>query len=53
LDDRDNGVVGFKIPDTDTIIANAGNWLGNLEISSDTPKIIQQLQFNYNIIESY
>ncbi len=53
FDDRPNGVVGFTILDVDTVLANAGNWTGNLEISSDAPKIITQLKFNYNIIESY
>ena len=53
FEDRANGIVGFTIPDTDTVFANAGNWTGNLEISSDEPKIILQLKFNYNIIESY
>jgi len=53
FDDRANGIIGFTILDTTTILANAGNWTGNLEISNDTPKITIQLQFNYNIIESY
>lgn len=53
FDDRDNGLIGFKILDTTTILANAGNWQGNLEILNDSSKIILQLQFNYNIIESY
>lgn len=53
FDNRANGLVGFKILDTTTILANAGNWQGNLEILNDAGKIVQQLQFNYNIIESY
>jgi len=51
--DRPNGTVTWTILDTTTVLANAGNWVGNLEISSDVPKIIEQVNFNFNIIESY
>ncbi len=51
--DRINGIVEFTIVDTESIIANAGNWIGDLELINDTSDIIDQQKFNFNILVSY
>lgn len=51
--DRANGVVEFTVLETHTVIANAGNWIGDMELIDDTAKIIDQQKFNFNILVSY
>jgi len=49
---RAAGIVEFTVSNTHTAAANAGNWVGELEISSITPNVIDQQFFNFNILES-
>tara|TARA_R110002126_G_scaffold280469_2_gene427948 strand:+ start:278 stop:637 length:360 start_codon:yes stop_codon:yes gene_type:complete len=52
--DRANGVITFTVSGTDQgVIANAGNWIGEVEFSNINPVKIDQQKFNVNIIESY
>ncbi len=51
--DRPNGEVQFTVTATEATNANAGNWIGDLELSNDTPLIVEQQFFNFNILESF
>jgi len=51
--DRPNGVVEFTISSATAINANAGNWIGELELSNNVPLVIEQQFFNFNILESF
>ncbi len=51
--DRPNGEVQFTVTSTEATNANAGNWIGDLELSNDTPLIVEQQFFNFNILESF
>jgi len=51
--DRANGIVQFTVTPTEATNANAGNWIGDLELSNTTPLIIEQQFFNFNILESF
>jgi len=51
--DRINGIVQFTVPATDANNANAGNWIGELELSNTTPLVVEQQFFNFNILESF
>lgn len=50
--DRNNGKVTYTVDDTIATEANAGNWMGLLELLNSTPKIITKQRFNHNILES-
>ena len=51
--DRLAGLIKFTVSGTDqATIANAGNWIGEIEISNTTPVVVNQKQFNINIIMS-
>lgn len=47
---RSTGVISFTVPDTVTIIGNAGNWIGNVQLLDDTSTITEQQVFNFNIL---
>jgi hypothetical protein len=51
--DRNNGVINVTILDTVTVLANAGNWVGDLELINSTGKKIDQQLVGINILESY
>lgn len=51
--DRAAGIVGFTITDEYATNTNAGNWIGNLELINNVPKIVDQQLFNFNILENY
>lgn len=51
--DRANGIVTFTILAAVAVNANAGNWIGEIEFSNQTPTVIDQQKFNFNIIESF
>jgi len=48
--DRTNGVISFTVLDTVSVIANAGNWIGNIQIVNSVSKITAQQVFNFNIL---
>lgn len=50
--DRANGIITFTVNDTISASANAGNWIGEVEFSNQTPVVIDQQKFGFNIIES-
>ena len=53
-DDRVNGIVTYALSATDTAIANAGNWEGEVELKNSSGTMIEQTQsFNFTIEESY
>lgn len=49
---RAAGQIQFTITSTIAAVSNAGNWIGELEISNATPVVIDQQRFNFNIIQS-
>ena len=51
--DRAGGVVEFTMLETDSVLANAGNWIGDLELVNTSSKIVDQQKFNFNILVSY
>jgi len=51
--DRVNGKVQWTVTPTEASNTNAGNWIGDLELSNTTPLIIEQQFFNFNILESF
>ena len=51
--DRPNGIIQFTILAADAINTNAGNWKGEVELSTDVPVVFEQQAFNFNILESY
>ena len=54
LYDRVNGIVTYALSATDTAIANAGNWEGEVELKNNLGTMVEQTQsFNFTIEESY
>ena len=54
FDDRVNGIVTYALSATDTAIANAGNWEGEVELKNNLGTMVEQTQsFNFTIEESY
>ena len=51
--DRPNGEIEFTVTSTAATNANAGNWVGNMELENDSAQIVEQQNFNFNIIENY
>ena len=52
--DRTNGVVTYALSASDTAIANAGNWTGEVELLDSSAVISEQTKsFNFTIEESY
>ena len=52
--DRTNGVVTYTLSASDTAIANAGNWTGEVELLDSSAVISEQTKsFNFTIEESY
>lgn len=53
-DTRVDGIVSFIVLANDhTLLANAGNWWGEVEFINTSAKIIDQQRFGIDIIESY
>ena len=53
-DDRANGIIIYALTANDTVIANAGNWEGEVELKNSAGTMIEQTQsFNFTIEESY
>ena len=53
-DDRVNGVIIYALTANDTVITNAGNWEGEVELKNSAGTMIEQTQsFNFTIEESY
>lgn len=48
--DRLNGVVDFTIEPPISDTENVGNWIGHLEILNEVGQIIDQQNFNFNIL---
>ena len=48
--DRDNGVVDFIIEPPISDTENVGNWIGHLAILNEDSQIIEQQNFNFNIL---
>ena len=48
---RDDGAIEFTVPATVTTVANAGNHIGKIVLKNNTEAIIDQRQFNFNILE--
>ena len=52
--DRTNGKVSYALSATDTAVANAGNWEGEVELKNSSGTMVEQTQtFNFTIEESY
>lgn len=51
--DRPNGIIQFEVTTTETVLANAGNWKGELELINDQGIPVEQQVFNFNILESH
>ena len=53
-DDRPNGVVSYRLSASDTAIANAGIWEGEVELINSSNEMTDQTKsFNFIIEESY
>ena len=53
-DDRANGIIIYALTVNDTLITNAGNWEGEVELKNSSGTMIEQTQsFNFTIEESY
>ena len=53
-DDRANGIIIYALTANDTLITNAGNWEGEVELKNSSGTTIEQTQsFNFTIEESY
>ena len=53
-DDRANGIIIYALTANDTLLANAGNWEGEVELKNSDGTMIEQTQsFNFTIEESY
>jgi hypothetical protein len=51
---RTNGVVTYALSNSDTLVANAGVWSGEVELKDSSSVISEQTQtFNFTIEESY
>ena len=54
FDDRSNGIITYSLTSTDTAIANAGVWEGEVELKDSDGNISEQTStFNFIIEESY
>jgi len=54
FDDRTNGIISYPLTANDTLIANAGNWEGEVELKNSSGVMVEQTQsFNFTIEESY
>lgn len=54
FDDRANGVITYSLTSSDTAIANAGVWEGEVELKDSDGNISEQTStFNFIIEESY
>ncbi len=51
--DRANGEIEFTIVAATAVLANAGNWIGNMELINDAAVIVEQQNFGFNILENY
>lgn len=51
--DRPNGEIEFTVTSSIAKNENAGNWIGNMELVNDSALVVEQQNFNFNIIESY
>ena len=52
--DRTNGVISYALSAADTVIANAGNWSGEVELLNSAGVMSEQTKsFNFTIEESY
>ena len=52
--DRTNGKITYALSATDTAIANAGNWSGEIELLNSAGVMSEQTKsFNFTIEESY
>ncbi len=52
--DRTNGKVSYALSATDTAVANAGNWEGEVELLNSAGVMSEQTKsFNFTIEESY
>ena len=52
--DRDNGKVTYALSAADTVVANAGNWEGEVELLNSAGVMSEQTKsFNFTIEESY
>jgi hypothetical protein len=52
--DRTAGLVTFTVlASSQSTNANAGNWIGEIELSNVSPLVVEQQKFNIKIIESY
>tara|TARA_Y100001949_G_scaffold111604_1_gene94430 strand:+ start:166 stop:519 length:354 start_codon:yes stop_codon:yes gene_type:complete len=53
-DDRANGIIIYALTANDTLLANAGNWAGEVELKNSSGVMVEQTQtFNFTIEESY
>lgn len=51
---RSSGLISYTLQSTDTAIANAGNWAGEVELKNSSGAISEQTKtFNFVIEESY
>jgi len=51
---RSSGLVSYTLQSSDTVIANAGNWAGEVELKRSNGNISEQTKtFNFVIEESY
>ena len=51
---RSSGLVSYTLQSSDTVIANAGNWSGEVELKDSSGAISEQTKtFNFVIEESY
>ena len=51
---RTNGIISYTLVTADTVIANAGNWAGEVELKDSAGAISEQTKtFNFVIEESY
>ena len=53
-DNRANGVVTYALTAANTVIANAGNWEGEIELYNSSGTVVEQTEtFSFIIEESY
>lgn len=54
FEDRPNGIVSYRLAESDVVIANAGIWEGEVEIFDGDGDMSEQTKtFNFTIEESY
>ena len=52
--DRVNGQISYQLAAGDTVLANAGNWTGEVEMFNNGAVSSDQTEsFNFNILESF